>query len=827
MFRWTLLSALLFPAFLLYLPASALAQALVIDHVKVTEGQGGFTGNLDDQDSFGVSSAALGDVDGDGITDIAVGASRDDDGDSDAGAVWILFLNADGTVKGHQKISSTQGGFSGPLHGGDFFGTYVASMGDRDGNGVQDLAVGAIFDDDGGSDRGAVWLIDLNPDGTAKASRKISAEAGGFTGILSDEDRFGTSVAALGDVDGDGVGDLAVGAREDDDGGSAAGAVWILFLNADGTVKSHSKISDTQGGLGGELDAGDRLGMSAAALGDLNDDGGTNRGAVWILFLDADGTVKSYRKISDTQGGFEGTLDDHDVFGSCVANMGDMDGDGVPDLAVGAIGDDDGGFERGAARLLFLNADGSVKSSQKFSDREGGLQGALTTAVYFGSSVTSLGDLDGNGTIDLAAGAHYDNAAGPKYGAMYLLFLEALTEDELAIGSGTGLPRGGSFPVPVSLTNIHRARGLQFTMHDTPEAVTVTDVIPVGRASGMTASFADHGDAGIVLYGLGGESIAQGTGVILNVMVQIDGPAGLAGEITLQGTDALLSTGSATLAVPVTGGSVIVGRRSGDLNGDNQVDVGDVIRLVEIILGTGKPPGSEELAEADCTGDTEVNVGDVTCLVDRILGDSAAPTNSPAGMSPLTIVNEDEVRGFQFRVAGSVKETQELAPFVFHATLGSSGTTVMAFDPAGRGWAEGTRIPLATDVPVAEVGRTFHAYGPGGEPLAVAVSGTEIRIGASVVAPAFHMRAGRPNPFRSATTIRFSTDRAGMASAAVYDIQGKRVAVFPERGVEAGEHSWPWTAVDGAGRALPAGIYLAAVDFEGRRGTMRLTHLGP
>ena len=83
--------------------------------------------------------------------------------------------------------------------------------------------------------------------------QKISDTEGGFTGILDDWERFGTSVALLGDLDGDGVDDLAVGASRDDDGGEDRGAVWILFLNTDGTVKSHQKISDTEGGFTGTL----------------------------------------------------------------------------------------------------------------------------------------------------------------------------------------------------------------------------------------------------------------------------------------------------------------------------------------------------------------------------------------------------------------------------------------------------------------------------------------------------------------------------------------------------------------------------------------------
>jgi hypothetical protein len=95
---------------------------------------------------------------------------------------------------------------------------------------VGDLAVGAWPDDDGGLDRGAVWILFLNPDGTVDSHQKISDTVGGFTGTLDDEDHFGVSMTSLGDLDGDGVGDLAVGAARDDDGGLNRGAVWILFL---------------------------------------------------------------------------------------------------------------------------------------------------------------------------------------------------------------------------------------------------------------------------------------------------------------------------------------------------------------------------------------------------------------------------------------------------------------------------------------------------------------------------------------------------------------------------------------------------------------------
>ncbi|MCH8822202.1 MAG: FG-GAP repeat protein [Planctomycetes bacterium] len=410
----------------------------VLSHQKISDTQGGFKGVLNNDDLFGASVASLGDLDDDGVTDLAVGAHFDSDGGFRRGAVWILFLNADGSVKSNQKISDTQGGFTGILDNEDFFGISMSALGDLDGDGVEDLAVGARRDDDGGTDRGAVWILFLNTDGTVKSHQKISDTAGHFGGSLDNGDRLGASVASLGDLDGDGVGDLAVGADRDDDGGFNRGAVWVLFLNTNGSVKSHQKISDTQGGFSGILDNQDLFGWSAGSLGDidgdgtndlavgtrLDDDGGANRGAVWVLFLNTDGTVKLHQKISDTQGEFTGTLDNEDQFAVSAASVGDLDGDGVGDLAVGAWGDDDGGPERGAVWIQFLNTDGTVKSHQKISDTQGGFTGTLDNLDIFGVSTVSLGDLNGDGVGDLAVGAAWDDDGGNRRGAVWILFLE-------------------------------------------------------------------------------------------------------------------------------------------------------------------------------------------------------------------------------------------------------------------------------------------------------------------------------------------------------------------------------------------------------------------
>jgi FG-GAP repeat len=121
-------------------------------------------------------------------------------------------------VHEEQKISDTEGNFQGVLANGTRFGIAVAALGDVDGDTTQDLAVGADGENGGGLERGAVYVLFLHPNGTVKASQKISDTEGNFQGVLKDLDHFGCSVSGMGDFDGDATPDLTVGAYGDDDG---------------------------------------------------------------------------------------------------------------------------------------------------------------------------------------------------------------------------------------------------------------------------------------------------------------------------------------------------------------------------------------------------------------------------------------------------------------------------------------------------------------------------------------------------------------------------------------------------------------------------------
>jgi hypothetical protein len=429
----------------------------VVSERRVSEGSGGFSGPLDARDSLGISLANLGDLDGDGNQDMLAGAMRDDDGGSNIGALWILFFGDDGDVMAQQKISATAGGFGGALSPSDAFATSAAPIGDLDGDGVVDLAVGAWLDDDGGMNRGAVWILFLNADGTVKAEQKISSTAGGLVGPLHNGDGFAYSLDSIGDLDSDGVDELAVGVMWDDDGGLHRGAIYILFLNPDGTVRAEQKISQTAGGFGGTLSDEDTIGVSVTGLGDLDgdgipdiasgadhdDDGGDENGAVWVLFLNADGTVKAEQKISATEGNFPGPLANDSFLGIGVAAVGDVNHDGVVDLAVGLVGVGASPKE-GGVWILFLDTDGTVKDGRLIGSTDGGFEGELLPNGWFGYSISGLGDFDGNGSLDIAVAAPFDSGDAIEQGAFWLLEMKSCFISNFCASSPNSAGAGAS-----------------------------------------------------------------------------------------------------------------------------------------------------------------------------------------------------------------------------------------------------------------------------------------------------------------------------------------------------------------------------------------------
>ncbi|KAL3915311.1 MAG: hypothetical protein SGPRY_007279 [Prymnesium sp.] len=253
---------------------------------------------------------------------------------------------------------------------GTSFGTAVAVNNST-------LAVGASGAD---GDLGSIWLVSQFPNGSAASYELIKNGTvptdGGEPLVLIERSRFGSSLAWLGDLDGDGVDDLAVGAveryRSVSLPGTGYGSVYICFMRADLRLKKYTRITQSLNGFDGGLVVGDQLGLSLAAMpglgghyhalaiGALTDfDVGAHSdrvsGTVFVVSLNADGTVDGDAcRIERFSPGFESAYPRE--FAQSLAFLPDMDEppDGIPELAVGATDEQSGSNRKGAIYILNL-----------------------------------------------------------------------------------------------------------------------------------------------------------------------------------------------------------------------------------------------------------------------------------------------------------------------------------------------------------------------------------------------------------------------------------------------------------------------------------------
>jgi hypothetical protein len=350
---------------------------------------------------FGFSVASAGDVNGDGFSDVIVGVRLFDNGETDEGRAYVYHGSAAG-------LGTTANWTAESNQANAYFGWSVASAGDVNGDGFSDVIVGAIFYDGGQADEGRAFLyhgsasgLSTTPNWTAE-SNQVAAY-------------FGYSVASAGDVNGDRFSDVIVGAANFDNGQSDEGAVFAYHGSAAGLSAIPNRTVESNQDFA-------YFGRSVALAGDVNGDGYSDI-IVGARFFDSGQTDEgaafvyhgSVAGLSSSPNWLAVGNQANAQFGASVASAGDVNGDGFSDVIVGAANFDNGQSDEGAAFVYHGSAAGLSTTANWTGESN-------QVIAYLGYTVASAGDVNGDGFSDVIVGAPtFDNGQSDE-GAAFVYY---------------------------------------------------------------------------------------------------------------------------------------------------------------------------------------------------------------------------------------------------------------------------------------------------------------------------------------------------------------------------------------------------------------------
>ena len=414
------------------------------------DGSNGFVINgLNPHDGFGSSVSNAGDLNGDGIDDLIIGAPDADSNGSNSGSTYIVFGGTTLGLDGSFDLSTLDGSNGFVINGigqRNRFGISVSSVGDVNNDGIDDLIISNLSESSGIKSATYVVFggIQIGADGNFDLS-----SLDGSNGFVIDE-VAGSSVSDAGDINGDGIDDLIIGQLPFS---SSERSVYVVFGGTGLGTNGSFDASSLDGSNGFVIDCSDDGfydSVISSGAGDVNGDGFADLiiGSPGFFSLDSVNYVvfggtnvaeNGRLRISELDGsnGFAiNGVEELDRLGASVSAAGDINGDGIDDLIISAPG---GGYLYYAnysskSYVVFGGTDIAVTGSDLLAlDGTNGFVINVNPGDQLGLSVSNAGDINGDGIADLMIGDPGADINGDRSGSTYIVF------------GGAGVGAGGSF----------------------------------------------------------------------------------------------------------------------------------------------------------------------------------------------------------------------------------------------------------------------------------------------------------------------------------------------------------------------------------------------